>query len=313
MSELHTPTIWPVQKPCQIAYRDPLCGYFWLRPYVDLRLKSKIWGIAVHGVVLKLTHEEDGNWYTASKMEDTLSHAKMPSTMVLDIASTYRREFDLTIELLQKLRIKAEPWRNGWYWSTEKTDSPANDTAFVMDMANARMEIIPKKMRNGYVRLVSDYIVQKPINVGYTLAYLRDGHLELANDLKPELKDQLWGLHVDKKYLCMHLTFEPQKMTISDGLSLSSSSSTELLSIELPSIASVELVGKEKDAINNALVILSAYDIKVDTIVMRDIYWLTSSPWQNNGFVTYGNRVMSAKDACFCRLFAKNKGKTPVI
>jgi len=315
MSNLHSPMIWPVPKPCQIAYRDPLCGYFWLRPYVDLHLKTKIWGIALHGLVFRLIHEEDGNWYSANKMEDAKSHAKMPSTMVLDIASTYRREFDLTVELLQKLRIKAEPWRNGWYWSAEKTNKETEepkDTAFVMDMANGRMELVPKKMRNGYLRLVSNYIVQKPVNIGYPVAYLRDGHLEIANDFRLELKNQLWGLHVDKKYLCMRLTYEPSKMIIADGLSLSKSLSTDTLSVELPSKNTVELVGKEKDAINDALVMLSSYDVKVDTLLMREIFWLTSSLYGED-FITYGNRIMSSKEACLCRLFGKNKGKTPII
>jgi hypothetical protein len=232
MAALETRRIRPVQAPCLIAYRDPLAGYFWLRPYVDMSLKNKIWGIAINGQVFKLVHEEDGNWYQAKKLGETKNDHKitgMPSTTVIDIASYYRREFDATARFLQELGIKAEPWRNGWYWSTEDN----GDDATVMDMANGRIEFIPKKMKNGYVRLVSNYIIKKPDCVGYPLAYLIDGHLELSSDFRANLKDKLWGLHVAKSYLCMRLTFEPEKMTVDEGLELGKSLSTDALRIDL--------------------------------------------------------------------------------
>jgi len=309
MKDLHTKTIWPVQSPCLIAYRDPLAGYFWLRPYVDLQLRSKIWGIAIHGQIFRLIHEEDGNWYSAKKLGDTLSRAKMPSTTVIDIASTYRREFDATVQLLKQLNINAEPWRNGWYW----TDEDNGDDATVMDMANGRIEFVPKKMRNGYVRLVSHYITKKPITLGYSLAYLCDGHLELASDFRPELRDKLWGLHVCKSYLCMKLVYEPNKLNVNDGLQLATSLSSDDLRVELPTRENVESVAKEKDAINDTLVKLSAYGVNVDLLTSRDIFWLTQTLYGKKGFVTYGSRFIPADELCLCRLFAKNKGKTIVI
>lgn len=309
MKNLHTTTIWPVQAPCLIAYRDPLTGYFWLRPYVDLQLKSKIWGIAVHGQVFKLVHEDDGSWFEAKKRSDDLSRAKMPSTTVIDIASAYRREFDATVELLKQLKIEAEPWRSGWYWTNEED----GDKATVLDMANGRIEFVPKKMRNGYVRLVSNYITKKPITVGYSLAYLNEGRLEISTDYKPELKNQLWGLHVGKNFLCMRLTYEKDSMDWQTGFELGKSLSTDKLDVALPKAGDVDNVGKEKDAINNALVKLSAYGINVDLIVSRDLHWLTQSSYGNDMFLTY-NHFLVHKDSCrLCRLFATNKGKTVVI
>lgn len=305
----NTSMIWPVQAPCLIAYRDPLVGYFWLRPYIDLHLRNKIWGIAVHGQIFKLVHEEDGNWYSAKKLGDTLSRAKMPSTTVIDIASTYRREFDATIELLQKLSIKAEPWRNGWYW----TDEEKGDDATVMDMANGRIEFIPKKMRNGYVRLVSHYVTKKPETIGYSLAYLRNGQLELASDFRPELKDCLWGVHVGKGYLCMKLTYEPQKMTVNDGVELSKSLSTDKINFTLPERINVDDIAKEKESLNNAFAKLSAYGVKTDPLVMKEMFWLTKSFYGKQGFISYGSRYFNSDETCLCRMFAKNTGKTVVI
>ena len=69
----NTHSIWPVQAPCQIAYRDPISGYFWLRPYVDLQRKGKIWGIAINGIVYYLKHESDGDWNTAITLKDERS------------------------------------------------------------------------------------------------------------------------------------------------------------------------------------------------------------------------------------------------
>lgn len=318
METIKTRKIIPVQSPCFIAYKDPLVNYFWLRPYVDMGLKHKIWGIAVNGQVFRLVHEEDGNWYQAIKLGETTIEPKtqkeykitgMPTTTVIDIATYYRREFDATVQLLQGLGIKAEPWRNGWYWTTEDN----GDNATVMDMANGHIEFVPKKMRNGYVRLVSNRIVKKPDVMDYPLAYLIDGHLEIANDYHPELRDKLWGLHVAKSYVCMRLTYEPEKMTVTDGLALGKSLTSEALRIDLPKTAYVDDIGKDKDGINNTLAKLAAYGAKVDLIYSKDLFWLTNSLYDKKGFVTYGNRFMPINEVCLCRLFGKNKGKTVII
>ena len=311
METLHTAMIWPVQAPCQIAYRDPIAGYFWLRPYVDLSLKSKIWGIAIHGQVFKLTHEEDGSWYASSKIRDERSRARMPSTTVIDIASYYRRDFDAAVQVVQAAGIKAEPWRGGWYWTTEEDES--GDKATVLDMANGQLELVPKKMRNGYLRLVSNHIIKKPINLGFSLAYLNGDHLEISVDFRPELTDKLWGLHVAKKFLCMKLTYEAQRMTVNKGLELGKSLSTSVLSVDLPSKANLEDIAEQREAINDTLVKLRAYGVKTDLINERSPYWLTKTRWKKDGFISYGNRFFSCKEECPCRLFAQNKETTVVL
>ena len=308
MKNLHTSTIWPVQTPCQIAYRDPLAGYFWLRPYVDLNLRGKIWGIALCGQVFRLVHEQDGDFNSVKDISDAKSRAKIPSTAVLDLANRYLREFNLTIELLQQLGIKAEPWRNGWYWSNEEKDAT---TGTIMEMAKGRVEHV-SKTNCANVRLASNYITKKEDVFGFALAYLRNGHLEISLAWHPELKDCLWGIHVGKGYLCMKLTYEPDKMLLYDAFNYGKSLSTDELQIGLPAKTHVEEVGKQKDAINNALVKLSIYGVKVDIIAMKDLFWLTKT-FDRDGFVTYGNRFIRKGEPCLCRLFAKNTGNTPVI
>ena len=308
MKDLHTSTIWPVQAPCQIAYRDPLTGYFWLRPYVNLNLRGKIWGIALCGQVFRLIHEQDGDFETVKDICDAKSRAKIPSTAVLDLANRYLREFNLTVELLTQLGIKAEPWRNGWYWSNEEKDDA---TGTIMEMAKGRVELVPKT-NCANVRLASNYIVKKPEVIDFALAYLRNGHLEISTDWRPELKDCLWGIHVCKGYLCMKLTYEADKMLLHDAVAYGKSLSTEALTIGLPNKTHVEEVGKQKDAINDAFVKLSAYGVNVDLLAMKDLFWLTKT-FERDGFVTYGNRFIREGEPCLCRLFAKNTGNTPVI
>ena len=306
---VNTKRIWPVQAPCQIAYRDPLAGYFWLRPYVDLSLRLKIWGIAIHGLVFRLVHEEDGDWDSAKELGDTLSRATMPSTTALDIACTYQRDFNATVELLNKLEIKAEPWRKGAYWSTEDD----GDKATVMYMGKGRVGFEPKEMSNGYLRLVSRYVTKKPIDVGYPLAYLVDGQLKISSEFRPELRDKLWGLHVGKRFLCMKLTYEPDKMTVDKGFALGQSLSTPQLRVDLPEKENVDDVAKEKDSINDTLVKLSAYGVNVSLIFSKDLIWLTKTLYEDRGFLSYNYAFVLNEQPCFCRMFAKNKGKTEII
>lgn len=307
MKDLHTSTIWPVQAPCQIAYRDPLTGYFWSRPYVDLNLRGKIWGIAIQGRVFRLVHEPDGDYNAALLLGDAKSKAQLPSTTAIDLASRYLREFNLTIELLQNLGIKAEPWRNGWYWTSEEI----GEKATIMVMAKGRLELVDKTSCAN-VRLVSNYVVKKPDTLSFALAYLRNDHLEIASDWRPELRDYLWGIHVCKGYLCMKLTFEPEKMRVKDAMMYGKSLSTDELQVGLPTKTHLEEVAKQKDSINDTFAKLSAYGVETDFLAMKDIFWLTKS-FERDGFLTYGNRFIREGEPCLCRLFAKNTGNTPVI
>lgn len=306
MKQKNTSTIWPVQAPCQIAYQDPLSGYFWLRPYVDLKRKSKIWGIALNGIVFCLKHEPDGDWNTAIELKDERSRAQMATTTELDIAFSYKDAFNDTVKLLKQLHLEADEWRNGWYWSNENQD----ENAVVIDMADCHSELVPKRLRNGYVRMVSHYVVKKPVMVGYNLVYLHEGRFKLATDFRPYLGQYLWGLDCGKFYL--HLSEETQKLTLGAGLARAGGLCTESLKIELPTQTDVEQAIKEKNALNDALVILSAYGIKVDLVNNRDPYWLTKKLYHANGFdgfVTYFNRLIRADEPCICRLVGRRKGK----
>jgi hypothetical protein len=149
--------------------------------------------------------------------------------------------------------------------------------------------------------------------VGYPLAYLIDGHLEIANNYYPELRDKLWGLHVGKRFLCMKLTYEPNKMTVDKGFALGQSLSTPQLRVDLPEKENVDDVAKEKDSINDTLAKLSAYGANVDLIFSKDLIWLTKTLYEDRGFLSYNYSFVLKDQACLCRMFAKNKGKTVVI
>lgn len=307
MENKNTYSIWPVQAPCQIAYRDPLSGYFELRPYVDLRRKTKIWGIAIDNLVFRLVHETDGDWNTAITLGDEKSRAKIATTTELDIAFNHKNSFNNTVKLLKKLHIEAEEWRSGWYWSDEVY---RQDNAVVMDMANGKTELLPKRMRNGYTRLISHYVVKKPIMVGYNLVYIHEGRFKLATDFRPYLKQYLWGLDCGKYYL--HLNEEPQRLILSKGFARADSLCTDKLKFDLPTSDELENIIKEKNALNDALVILSAYGVNVDLVNNREPHWLTKSLYQSgdfDGFVSYYNRLIRADEPCICRLVGRPKGK----
>lgn len=306
METKNTSTIWPVQAPCQIAYRDPLCGYFWLRPYVDLQRKGKIWGIAVDGIVYYLKHETNGDWNTALTLKDELSKAKMATTLELEVAFTHKEAFNATVQLLNKLGIVADEWRNGWYWTDEHKD----DNAAVIDMNDCHIELVPKRIRNGYVRLTSHYVTNKPIMIGCNVVYVHEGRFKVATDFRPYLSQYLWGLDGGKYYL--RLTEEPQKMKLHDGFSLAASLSSDMLKIELPKQDEVEKIIAEKDSLNNALAILSSYGVDVNFVNNRQPYWLTQNIYQTNsfdGFATYGHRIIRKDELCICRLVGRPKGK----
>ena len=306
MEQKNTSTIWPVQAPCQIAYRDPLCGYFWLRPYIDLQRKSKIWGIAIDNIVYHIKHEADGDWFAAVTRKNEQSRAQMATTTELDVAFATKGAFNTTICLLQKLNIAAEEWRNGWYWSDENHC----DDAVVFDMSDGHGELVPKRTRNGYVRLASHYIIKKPISVGYNVVYLHEGRFKLSTDFRPYLKQYVWGLDCGKYYV--RLTEEPQRLNLSDGFKRAENLSSATCKVELPKQKELENIIKEKNSLNNALAILAAYGLSVDFINHRDPHWLTKDIYKANGvdgFVTYFNRLIQATEPCICRLVGRPKGK----
>ena len=308
METIHTMMIWPVQAPCQIAYRDPLTGVLWLRPYIDLHLKSKIWGICINGVVFKLTHESDAKWDTATNYADEKSKARMPQTTDLDAIFPYVADFNRVVGELNKHRIPAEPWRLGFYWSQEHE----GDNAVVIDMGNGHVELLPKRIPNVYTRLVSYRVINKPINTGATLAYWRGGHFEVSLDLHLECLHQLWGIQTCKKNVFCKLTDEPQMCNWNTGMSLAYQQSTDTTEFILPSVDNMLEVERGYEANNNTLAIIAAYGVRVDLIDKRKWGYLTSTEYGDGYFVTHYHEMIPKTRECKCRLFARPR-KHPIV
>lgn len=301
----HSKLVWPVKAPFMIAYRDALTGALDLQPYVDLQWKIKIYGIAFNGIVFKINHEAGADWWHAGLYIDK-SQGTMPTTHELDVAYSYKEGFDEIIDFLKEHGMKAERWQSGWYWSKEEQ----GDDAVVMDMNCGQAEIIPKRIKNGYTRLVSHKIVQKPISVNYPLAYLHNGQLETSYTLYLSRLNELWGIQLSKGYF--RLTEEPQKMLWADGMALAERLTTDKIKYSLPRKEAFEEVVKYRDAVNDALIKLEAYGVHTDLWMDKGFGYLTSS---ENGeyFATYLHEIIPKTTPCTCRLYAKNKGGMIVI
>jgi hypothetical protein len=308
MNTINTMMIWPVQKPCQIAYRDPLTGVLWLRPYIDLHLKSKIWGICINGAVFKLTHEPDAKWDTATNYTDEKSKAKMPQTTDLDAVFPYVADFNRVVGELNKHRIPAESWRQGFYWSGEND----GDNAVVMDMGSGKVELLPKRIPNVYTRLVSYRIINKPINTGATLAYWRNGRIEVSLDLHLDCLHQLWGIQTCNKNIFCKLTDEPQMYDWNAGMQLAKEQSTDTVKLILPSAENMLEVEKYYQSNNDTLAIIAAYGIKVDLFDKRKWGYLTSTEYGEGHFITHYHEMIAKNKPCKCRLFAQPR-KNPVV
>lgn len=301
----HSKLIWPVKAPFMIAYRDALSGSLELHPYVDLQWKIKIWGVAVDGMVFKLTHEAGADWKTAQSYTDK-SNGGVPTTAELDTAYANKEGFDEIADFLKKHGVAAECWNSGWYWSREDS----GDDAVVMDMSCGQTELIQKRIKNGYTRLVSRKISNKPINVGYPLAYLHNGQFEVSYTLFASRLNELWGIQLSKGYF--HLTEEPQKMLWKEGMALAERLSTDKVKYSLPRKEAFEEVVKYRDVVNDALIKLEAYGVHTDLWLDKSFGYLTSS---ENGeyFATYLHEIILKTTPCTCRLYAKNVGGTIVI
>ena len=301
----HSKMIWPVKAPFMIAYADKLTGGLDLKPYVDLQWKIKIYGIALGGMVFKLTHEAGADWNQAKVFTDK-SNGLMPTTDDLDLAFAHKDGFNEIIDFLKLHSVAAEPWQAGWYWSSENS----GENAVVVDMDCGKAELIEKRVKNGYTRLVSRKTVSKPINVGYPLAYLHNGKLETSYNLILSRLDELWGMQIGKGYF--RLTEEPEKMLWADGMSLAESLCTDEVKYSLPSKEAFEEVVKYRDAVNDALIKLEAYGVHTDLWTDKGFKYLTSS---ENGdyFATYLHEIIPKTTPCICRLYAKNKGGMIVI
>lgn len=307
MEMKHSKNVWPVQAPCQIAYQDVLTGRLCLRPYLDLNKRLYIWGIAFDGMVFKLKHETDGNWNNVSVLKDDKAEAIMPTTAELDFAFNNKQAFNATVDILKAQKIDADYWREGWYWSSEEK----GDSAVVVDMSDGRAEIVPKRMNNGYVRFVSRKIHNKPINVRYTLVYLRDGKFEVSLDLRVERIGDLWGLQTGKEFC--RLVNEPQKISWYDATALAKQMSTSQIKYFLPNDEALRNLVTYKDAVNDALAILSTYGAQVDLFEDRSWELLTDREHYDDTFVTYFSEAVPKTKPYTCRMFAKSVKHPTVI
>ncbi|MBQ9271725.1 MAG: hypothetical protein IJ218_05640 [Alphaproteobacteria bacterium] len=296
----HTHLIWPVQSPYKIAYRDPLTGFLTLLPYIDLQWKIKIWGIAIGQMVFKLTHEAGTDWNTAMTYTD-LCRGTVPTTAELDIAFAHKSGFNELVQLLRSKNVVAEPWNDGWYWSNENN----GDTATVIDMADGKAELIPKRIKNGYVRLLSRRIAtDKPLSVRYPLVYLEDGVFKISYDLDLSRKEQLWGIQLGKKYFC--LCQEPTKQTWYQAVEKAKELSTDLVRISLPKKEMFDEPAKYRDSINDALMKLRAYGVKVDLWEDKSLQYLTSSEYLDH-YVTWWHEMIPKDIPKTCRFIGENR------
>ena len=300
MVQNHTKYIWPVSSPFKIAYRDPISGFMTLLPYVDLQWKMKIWGIAIDNRVYKLTHEPGADWNKASGYADKLCHGYMPNTDDLSAAFFYREGFDEIIAFMKSKNINAEPWNNGWYWSTEED----GDEAVVIDMSEGNTELISKKVKNGYTRLVSHRIdFKKPLTVHFPLVYLDEGILKISYDLILSRKEQLWGIQSGKNYfrLC-----EEKPQDWYQAKAEAEKMSTDLVRIALPKKEMFNELRLEREAINDALIKLQAYGIKTDLWEDKSWSYLTASEYLDH-YVTCQHEMIPKDSVNPCRFIGENK------
>lgn len=300
MEEKHTHFIWPVRPPFKIAYRDPLTGFLSLLPYIDLQWKIKIWGISIGKRVYKLTHEAGADWNTAKNYADTLCRGYMPTTADLDSAFAVKEGFDDIIAFLKSKNVAAEPWNNGWYWSNEDQ----GDDATVVDMSNGKAELISKRIKNGYVRLVSGRIASdKHLTVRYPLVYLDEGIFKVSYDLDLSRKDQLWGIQFGKKYFCLRQ--ETEKQTWFQAKEKAQALSTDLIRISLPKKEMFDELVKYRDSANDALMKLQAYGIETDLWEDKSWSYLTSSEYLDH-YVTCRHEMIPKDSPELCRFIGEN-------
>ena len=299
-NQKHTNLIWPVQEPFKIAYRDPLTGFLSLLPYIDLQWKIKIWGIAIGQMVFKLTHEAGTDWNTAMTYTD-LCRGAVPSTSDLDIAFAHKSGFDELITFLKSKNVAAETWNGGWYWSNEDT----GDEATVVDMADGKAELIQKRIKNGYVRLVSRRIASdKHLTVRDPLVYLDEGLFKVSYDLDLSKKDQIWGIQLGKKYFCLRQ--EPEAQTWYQAVEKAQKMSTDLVRICLPKKEMFEELIKYRDSANDALMKLQAYGIETDLWEDKSWKYLTSSEYLDH-YVTWWHEMIPKDKPEPCRFIGENR------
>ena len=285
-----------------IAYMDRLTGLMDLRPFVDLSKRMSIWGIAVDGLVFKKTHEVDSDWTTATQISESKSRAILPDTTELDIGYYHRQAFNETVGVLKSCGIEADPWKKGWYWSREDD----GDNAVVIDMCNGETDFVPKRLNNGYVRLVTHRVkTVQHISVRAALLYLNNGKFEWSLELEPERLSQLWGINVGGAF--MRLTEESEKCDWYQGTEKAKTLSNEFCKVALPKQEDFEYISKYASSVNDSLAMISAYGVSTD-FVSADFYrhrYLTSSEYGKDSFLSYDRCVTKKTIPCYCRFIGE--------
>ncbi len=305
MKENHTKYIWPVEAPFRIAYRDPLSGVMTLLPYVDLQWKMKIWGVSIEERVYKLTHEPGADWFKAKGYVDKLCQGYMPNTDDLDTAFAYKQGFNEIVEFLKSKKIAAEPWNDGWYWSTEEEA----DSAAVIDMSNGYAELIDKKIKNGYTRLVSRRITDKTPGVHYPLVYFDEGIFKISYDLILSRKDQLWGIQSGKNYFCLR---EEKPQNWYQAKAAAEKMSTDLVRISLPKKEMFDELRREREHVNDALMKLQAFGIATDLWLDKSWGYLTASEYLDH-YVTCEQEMIPKSEVNPCRFIGENRKHHTVL
>lgn len=304
METMHTKRIMPVKKPCMIVYYNFVSRKVELRPYIDTSKKKYIWGVSVCGMAFKKTHEPDGDWLQAIACHEEKYQADLPTVKQLDVANQYCDCFNEVVFQLQQCGIEADAWRFGWYWSQEERC----DDAVVVDMSSGRADLLPKQMKNGYIRLAA-YMNAQPtfVSLPYTLLYEENGRLEPKLGFEPGNKNHPWGIRVDKKAdFC--LKREPELLTWFEAVKKAKKLSSEHIKYKLPVGSAIAHINRYAESIDDTLAILSAYGVDVDFFAEgrpQRIKYLTCDE-KDAYFQTYENELIPKIKPCECRFVAQN-------
>ncbi len=111
-----------IDTPCNVVYLSKN-GCIDLLPYLDLSRSMEVWGASSGGVLLKKTHEADGDLLNAKKWLNNIRakghKLKLPSKETLNKARDEMLKFNETMNIFRQNGIMAENWKDGWYWTDD--------------------------------------------------------------------------------------------------------------------------------------------------------------------------------------------------
>lgn len=297
-----------IDAPCQIAYHM-LTGKLELRPYLDLRYRHHIWGIAIQGVVYKKTHDPAGSWTSISETDDPKVKSRLPSVEELHNAYLFKQAFNNTIAVLKSCNIDADYWQDGYYWSDQSCDETL---ATALDFSTGYTDSLERDFSAGLVRKVSLNTKQPPfIVVGLPLIYWnRIDRFEIKQDLLLPRSNQIWGLQLDKD-MFVSIRQSSSPCTWDEAYKQAEEKSTASVCVTLPSMKMLDLAHERMNLLNRAAIILRSYGIQAD-LWQKEMYWSNMeydkrSAMARNMANTYSNLVVRKSALGYCRLMALNK------